>query len=151
MDDEDAAVEKQKLVADDEADNEPDDEQNISSNAPKNIQTPISPVLSNKVKLWYMHTIFEELKITHSQIFSSGETSKTQDSSNCSVGKGTSDSGPQSTRLIYLNERKQEKTEFKPKPKKMQRGKIINVKLQSNDTCYISSFDFITFLYFSTY
>ena len=56
------------------------------------------------------------------QIFSSGETSKTQDSSNCSVGKGTSDSGPQSTRLIYLNERKQEKTEFKPKPKKMQRG-----------------------------
>ncbi|XP_037024638.1 coiled-coil domain-containing protein 28A isoform X2 [Bradysia coprophila] len=102
MDDEDAAVEKQKLVADDEADNEPDDEQNISSNAPKTIQTPISPVLSNK-------------------IFSSGETSKTQDSSNCSVGKGTSDSGPQSTRLIYLNERKQEKTEFKPKPKKMQR------------------------------
>lgn len=49
MDDEDAAVEKQKLVADDEADNEPDDEQNISSNAPKTIQTPISPVLSNKV------------------------------------------------------------------------------------------------------
>lgn len=102
MDDEDAAVEKQKLVADDEADNEPDDEQNISSNAPKTIQTPISPVLSNK-------------------IFSSGETSKTQDSSNCSVGKGTSDSGPQSTRLIYLNERKQEKAEFKPKPKKVQR------------------------------
>lgn len=51
MDDEDAAVEKQKLVADDEADNEPDDEQNISSNAPKTIQTPISPVLSNKVCL----------------------------------------------------------------------------------------------------
>lgn len=49
MDDEDAAVEKQKLVADDEADNEPDDEQNISSSAPKTIQTPISPVLSNKV------------------------------------------------------------------------------------------------------
>lgn len=48
MDDEDAAVEKQKLVADDEADN--DDEQNISSSAPKTIQTPISPVLSNKVQ-----------------------------------------------------------------------------------------------------
>ncbi|KAJ6649887.1 Glutathione hydrolase-like YwrD proenzyme [Pseudolycoriella hygida] len=102
----DAAVEKQKLVADDEADNEPDDEQNVSSNAPKTIQTPISPVLSNK-------------------IFSSGETSKTQDSSNCSVGKGTSDSGPQSTRLIYLNERRQEKPEFKPKPKKMQRARSL--------------------------
>lgn len=66
-------------------------------------------------------------KTIYPQIFSSGETSKTQDSSNCSVGKGTSDSGPQSTRLIYLNERKQEKTEFKPKPKKMQRGKIFAV------------------------
>lgn len=55
MDDEDAAVEKQKLVADDEADIEADDEQNISSSAPKTIQTPISPVLSNKVRatvLW---------------------------------------------------------------------------------------------------
>lgn len=65
MDDEDAAVEKQKLVADDEADNEPDDEQNISSSAPKTIQTPISPVLSNKVKLWttvvYAH-IFLRIK-----------------------------------------------------------------------------------------
>ncbi len=56
MDDEDAAVEKQKLVADDEADNEPDDEQNISSSAPKTIQTPISPVLSNKV--WKMMFFF---------------------------------------------------------------------------------------------
>lgn len=63
----------------------------------------------------------------YEQIFSSGETSKTQDSSNCSVGKGTSDGGPQSTRLIYLNERKQEKTEFKPKPKKMQRGTILAI------------------------
>lgn len=70
--------------------------------------------------LWELQFIIA--KMINLQIFSSGETSKTQDSSNCSVGKGTSDSGPQSTRLIYLNERKQEKTEFKPKPKKMQRG-----------------------------
>lgn len=61
MDDEDAAVEKQKLVADDEADNEPDDEQNISSSAPKTIQTPISPVLSNKV----YDFVWSQLKMTN--------------------------------------------------------------------------------------
>lgn len=61
MDDEDAAVEKQKLVADDEADNEPDDEQNISSSAPKTIQTPISPVLSNKVYTHFVWWVVESV------------------------------------------------------------------------------------------
>lgn len=47
-----AAVERQKLVDDGEIENE-DDQTNISSNqapsAPKSIQTPNSPVLSNRV------------------------------------------------------------------------------------------------------
>lgn len=45
-----AAVERQKLVPDDEVENEPDEEQTgISAGASKTIQTPISPVLSSKV------------------------------------------------------------------------------------------------------
>lgn len=46
-----AAVERQKLVDDGEIENE-DDQANLSNippNAPKSVQTPNSPVLSNKV------------------------------------------------------------------------------------------------------
>lgn len=48
-----AAVERQKLVDDGEIENEPEDEPstitNIPVSAPKSLQTPNSPVLSNKV------------------------------------------------------------------------------------------------------
>lgn len=46
-----AAVERQKLVPDDEIENDPDDEQTGLPSAPgiAKTQTPISPVLSSKV------------------------------------------------------------------------------------------------------
>lgn len=61
------------------------------------------------------------------QIFSSGDTSRTQDSSNCSIGRGgggTSETGPHSTRLIYINERKSDpkQTDYKAKARRVQRG-----------------------------
>lgn len=56
------------------------------------------------------------------QIFSSGETSRTQDSSNCSIIKGADP-----PRLHYVNERDQRKhNDPKPdknKPRKMPRGR----------------------------
>ncbi|XP_055304245.1 uncharacterized protein LOC129569427 isoform X2 [Sitodiplosis mosellana] len=99
-----AAVERQKLVDDGEAEND-DDQTNISTNvppisAPKSVQTPNSPVLSNR-------------------IFSSGETSRTQDSSNCSVIKGATDP----PRLHYVNEREQRK-QNDPKPDKNKPRKL---------------------------
>ena len=49
-----AAVERQKLVDDGEAEND-DDQTNISNvpptSAPKSVQTPNSPVLSNRVRI----------------------------------------------------------------------------------------------------
>lgn len=46
-----AAVERQKLVDDGEVENE-DDQTNVPpSNAPKSVQTPNSPVLSNRVRM----------------------------------------------------------------------------------------------------
>lgn len=52
-----AAVERQKLVDDGEVENE-DDQTNISSNvpptnAPKSVQSPNSPVLSNRVSIFH--------------------------------------------------------------------------------------------------
>lgn len=47
-----SAVERQKLVDDGEIENETEDEpstNNLPANAPKSLQTPNSPVLSNKV------------------------------------------------------------------------------------------------------
>lgn len=63
-----------------------------------------------------------------SQIFSSGETSRTQDSSNCSVGKANSDSA----RLVYINEREQRKQNEiksdKNKAKKLPRGELVMIQ-----------------------
>ncbi|XP_055304244.1 coiled-coil domain-containing protein 28A isoform X1 [Sitodiplosis mosellana] len=127
-----AAVERQKLVDDGEAEND-DDQTNISTNvppisAPKSVQTPNSPVLSNR-------------------IFSSGETSRTQDSSNCSVIKGATDP----PRLHYVNEREQRKqNDPKPdknKPRKLPRGLQSNVDAQSSasfDTRSLKHHSFIS-------
>lgn len=47
-----AAVERQKLVDDGEVENEDDQTPNVPpTNAPKSVQTPNSPVLSNRVSL----------------------------------------------------------------------------------------------------
>uniref|UniRef100_A0A6B2E4N1 Coiled-coil domain-containing protein 28B n=1 Tax=Phlebotomus kandelakii TaxID=1109342 RepID=A0A6B2E4N1_9DIPT len=90
------AVERQKLVSND---TETDD---VPSSAPKSsIQTPISPVLSSKV-------------------FSSGDTSRSQNSTTCSVGKGHTDAQQQSTKLTFVNERKLEAI-AKAKAKKIHR------------------------------
>ncbi|XP_059617296.1 uncharacterized protein LOC132262160 [Phlebotomus argentipes] len=91
------AVERQKLVSNDA---ETDD---VPSSAPKSsIQTPISPVLSSKV-------------------FSSGDTSRSQNSTTCSVGKGHPEAGQQATKLTFVNERKLEAI-AKAKAKKIHRG-----------------------------
>lgn len=92
MECDDAAVERQKLVSNDEE----DEQTNLSSSGPaKSIQTPISPVLSSK-------------------IFSSGETSRShtgQGSYTASLGKPSEGAA----KLNYINERRQEP---KAKPKK---------------------------------
>lgn len=55
-----AAVERQKLVDDGEAEND-DDQTNITNvpptSAPKSVQTPNSPVLSNRVRIHGISTI----------------------------------------------------------------------------------------------
>lgn len=55
-----AAVERQKLVDDGEAEND-DDQTNISNipptSAPKSVQTPNSPVLSNRVRIHVSYDI----------------------------------------------------------------------------------------------
>lgn len=52
-----AAVERQKLVDDGEVENEDDQTPNAPNipptNAPKSVQTPNSPVLSNRVSIFY--------------------------------------------------------------------------------------------------
>lgn len=52
-----AAVERQKLVPDDEIENDPDDEQSGLPSAPgiTKTQTPISPVLSSKVSVFFYY------------------------------------------------------------------------------------------------
>lgn len=103
MECDDAAVERQKLVSNDEEDDQATIT-NLSSNGgqAKSIQTPISPVLSNK-------------------IFSSGETTRSQNSTSypASLGKAEKSDAPPTTRLNYVNERKNQ--EAKAKPKKVQR------------------------------
>ncbi|XP_052863888.1 coiled-coil domain-containing protein 28B isoform X1 [Anopheles cruzii] len=100
MECDDAAVERQKLVSNDEEDDQNTITNLSSSGQAKSVQTPISPVLSNK-------------------LFSSGETSRSQNSTNYSLGKGMPNEAPLTTRLNYVNERKPQ--DAKPKPKKVQR------------------------------
>jgi len=109
-----AAVERQKLVDDGEIENEPEDEPttitNLPASAPKSIQTPNSPMLSNK-------------------IFSSSETSRTQDSSNCSVTKGDAEA----TRLIFINERDRERDRERKQTESIKSDKATKVKKITRD------------------
>lgn len=100
MECDDAAVERQKLVSNDEEDDQNTITNLSSSGQAKSVQTPISPVLSNK-------------------LFSSGETSRSQNSTNYSLGKGISTEAPLTTKVNYVNERKTQ--DAKPKSKKIQR------------------------------
>ncbi|KAL1378203.1 hypothetical protein pipiens_015751 [Culex pipiens pipiens] len=91
MECDDAAVERQKLVSNDEEDDQTIT--NLSSSGPaKSIQTPISPVLSSK-------------------IFSSGETSRSGHTA--SLGKPSE--GAPSAKLNYVNERRNQEQKAKPK------------------------------------
>ncbi|XP_055594521.1 coiled-coil domain-containing protein 28A-like isoform X2 [Uranotaenia lowii] len=105
MECDDAAVERQKLVSNDEEDDQATITNLSSSGQAKSIQTPISPVLSNK-------------------IFSSSDTSRSHNSTSypASVGKvnNQSSDGPPAARLNYVNERKNQEAP-KAKPKKIQR------------------------------
>uniref|UniRef100_A0A182QJV3 Coiled-coil domain-containing protein 28B n=1 Tax=Anopheles farauti TaxID=69004 RepID=A0A182QJV3_9DIPT len=100
MECDDAAVERQKLVSNDEEDDQNTITNLSSSGQAKSVQTPISPVLSNK-------------------LFSSGETSRSQNSTSYSLGKGIANEAPLATKVNYVNERKTQDT--KPKAKKIQR------------------------------
>uniref|UniRef100_A0A182M653 Uncharacterized protein n=1 Tax=Anopheles culicifacies TaxID=139723 RepID=A0A182M653_9DIPT len=100
MECDDAAVERQKLVSNDEEDDQNTITNLSSSGQAKSVQTPISPVLSNK-------------------LFSSGETSRSQNSTSYSLGKGITNDAPLATKVNYVNERKAQDT--KPKAKKIQR------------------------------
>uniref|UniRef100_A0A182VV04 Vesicle transport protein n=1 Tax=Anopheles minimus TaxID=112268 RepID=A0A182VV04_9DIPT len=100
MECDDAAVERQKLVSNDEEDDQNTITNLSSSGQAKSVQTPISPVLSNK-------------------LFSSGETSRSQNSTSYSLGKGNTNDAPLATKVNYVNERKTQDT--KPKAKKIQR------------------------------
>ncbi|XP_053676548.1 coiled-coil domain-containing protein 28A [Anopheles nili] len=100
MECDDAAVERQKLVSNDEEDDQNTITNLSSSGQAKSVQTPISPVLSNK-------------------LFSSGETSRSQNSTNYSLGKGISNDATLPTKVNYVNERKTQDT--KSKAKKVQR------------------------------
>ncbi|XP_055638779.1 uncharacterized protein LOC129776887 isoform X1 [Toxorhynchites rutilus septentrionalis] len=102
MECDDAAVERQKLVSNDEEDDQATITNLSSSGQAKSIQTPISPVLSNK-------------------IFSSGETSRSRNSTSypASLGKPVQGDAPPSAKLNYVNERRSHDT--KTKPKKVQR------------------------------
>ncbi|XP_050085317.1 coiled-coil domain-containing protein 28B isoform X2 [Anopheles aquasalis] len=101
MECDDAAVERQKLVSNDEEDDQNTITNLSSSGQAKSVQTPISPVLSNK-------------------LFSSGETSRSQNSTNYSLGKGIPNDAPLTTKLNYVNERKSQDAS-KQKAKKVQR------------------------------
>lgn len=102
MECDDAAVERQKLVSNDEEDDQATITNLSSSGQAKSIQTPISPVLSNK-------------------IFSSGETTRSHNSTSyaASLGKTEKSDAAPAARLNYVNERKSQ--EAKAKPKKVQR------------------------------
>ncbi|EAT42458.1 AAEL006001-PD [Aedes aegypti] len=102
MECDDAAVERQKLVSNDEEDDQATITNLSSSGQAKSIQTPISPVLSNK-------------------IFSSGETTRSHNSTSypASLGKTEKSDAAPAARLNYVNERKSQ--EAKAKQKKVQR------------------------------
>lgn len=129
MECDDAAVERQKLVSNDEEDDQATIT-NLSSNGgqAKSIQTPISPVLSNKVShlfgvMYRKVKLYGIISIVCLQIFSSGETTRSHNSTSypASLGKAEKSDAPPTTRLNYVNERKNQ--EAKAKPKKVQRGK----------------------------
>uniref|UniRef100_A0A1Q3F6F9 Coiled-coil domain-containing protein 28b n=1 Tax=Culex tarsalis TaxID=7177 RepID=A0A1Q3F6F9_CULTA len=90
MECDDAAVERQKLVSNDEEDDQTIT--NLSSSGPAKSQTPISPVLSSK-------------------IFSSGETSRSGHTA--SLGKPSE--GAPSAKLNYINERRNQQQKAKTK------------------------------------
>nr|XP_019540847.2 coiled-coil domain-containing protein 28A isoform X1 [Aedes albopictus] len=98
MECDDAAVERQKLVSNDEEDDQATITNLSSSGQAKSIQTPISPVLSNK-------------------IFSSGETSRSHNSTSypASLGKTEKSDAPPTARLNYVNERRNQEAKAKPK------------------------------------
>uniref|UniRef100_A0A1Q3G255 Coiled-coil domain-containing protein 28b n=1 Tax=Culex tarsalis TaxID=7177 RepID=A0A1Q3G255_CULTA len=101
MECDDAAVERQKLVSNDEEDDQTIT--NLSSSGPAKSQTPISPVLSSK-------------------IFSSGETSRSGHTA--SLGKPSE--GAPSAKLNYINERRNQ--EQKAKPKKVPQREVPDVR-----------------------
>ncbi|XP_058453964.1 uncharacterized protein LOC131431978 isoform X1 [Malaya genurostris] len=103
MECDDAAVERQKLVSNDEEDDQATITNLSSSGQAKSIQTPISPVLSNKV-------------------FSSSETSRSHNSTSytTSLGKTIHSDAPPTARLNYINERRVGQ-DAKTKPKKIPR------------------------------
>lgn len=93
MECDDAAVERQKLVSEEEGQEDDQTITNLSSSGPaKSIQTPISPVLSSK-------------------IFSSGETSR----SGHTASLGKPNEGAASAKLNYINERRNQEQKAKPK------------------------------------
>lgn len=93
MECDDAAVERQKLVSEEEGQEDDQTITNLSSGGPaKSIQTPISPVLSSK-------------------IFSSGETSR----SGHTASLGKPNEGAPSAKLNYINERRNQEQKAKPK------------------------------------
>ncbi|XP_055594627.1 uncharacterized protein LOC129745534 [Uranotaenia lowii] len=118
MECDDAAVERQKLVSNDEEDDQATITNLSSSGQAKSIQTPISPVLSNK-------------------IFSSSDTSRSHNSTSypASVGKvnNQSSDGPPAARLNYVNERKNQEAP-KAKPKKIQRDLTPNSEISSSNS-----------------
>lgn len=132
MECDDAAVERQKLVSNDEEDDQATITNLSSSGQAKSIQTPISPVLSNKVRespinlllsLFFRSYNFWLLSLCW-QIFSSGETTRSPNSTSYTAslaGKTAQGDAPPATRLNYVNERRAGQ-DTKVKPKKIQRG-----------------------------
>ncbi|XP_053695224.1 uncharacterized protein LOC128742792 isoform X2 [Sabethes cyaneus] len=117
MECDDAAVERQKLVSNDEEDDQATITNLSSSGQAKSIQTPISPVLSNK-------------------IFSSGETSRSHNSTSYTAslaGKAAQGDAPPATRLNYVNERRAGQ-DAKVKPKKIQRDLTPSSAISSSNS-----------------
>uniref|UniRef100_A0A182UI50 Coiled-coil domain-containing protein 28B n=1 Tax=Anopheles melas TaxID=34690 RepID=A0A182UI50_9DIPT len=123
MECDDAAVERQKLVSNDEEDDQNTITNLSSSGQAKSVQTPISPVLSNK-------------------LFSSGETSRSQNSTSYSLGKGIATDAPLATKVNYVNERKAQ--DSKPKAKKIQRANTASTSTTTTTTTSSTSTTTIT-------
>ncbi|XP_058818695.1 uncharacterized protein LOC131681731 isoform X1 [Topomyia yanbarensis] len=116
MECDDAAVERQKLVSNDEEDDQATITNLSSSGQAKSIQTPISPVLSSKV-------------------FSSSETSRSHNSTSytASIGKAIQSDAHPTARLNYVNERRAGQ-DAKAKPKKVQRDLTPSSVISSIDS-----------------